>query len=183
MVSFPRLCRGNIIKQAKSLHRNPNLGIIMKWNVYFRMSIVPEILYMENISRVFFKETSREIYRRVSGSMLRIPTKELLIKNCSGRYRKKSGNLRKHTKRSISWIMEPFGIIISIPARSGVGVVGTAWCCPEKKPVSYTHLVISWFDTSFDLAASIITLFYEYAKKILKYSSVELELGFAILYI
>ena len=41
--------------------------------------------------------------------------------------------------------------------------------------------VISWFDTSFDLAASIITLFYEYAKKILKYSSVELELGFAIL--
>ena len=29
-------------------------------------------------------------------------TKELLIKNCSGRYRKKSGNLRKHTKRSIS---------------------------------------------------------------------------------
>ena len=40
------------------------------------MSIVPEILYLENISRVFFKETSREIYRRVSGSMLRIPTKE-----------------------------------------------------------------------------------------------------------
>lgn len=44
-----------------------------------------------NISRVFFKETSREIYRRVSGSMLRIPTKELLIKNCSGRYRKNPG--------------------------------------------------------------------------------------------
>ena len=30
---------------------------------------------------------------------------------------------------------------------------------------------------------SIITLFYENAKKILKYSSIELELGFAILYI
>ena len=36
--------------------------------------------------------------------------------------------------------MEPFGIIISIPARSGVGVVGTAWCCPEKKQ---GHFIIS----------------------------------------
>ena len=58
-------------------------------------------------------------------------------------------------------------------------------CIPTYRKVRLgtSIYVISWFDTSFDLAASIITLFYEYAKKILKYSSVELELGFAILYI
>ena len=43
--------------------------------------------------------------------------------------------------------------------------------------------VISWFDTSLDLTDSIITLFYENAKKNFEYSSMELELGFAILYI
>jgi len=42
---------------------------------------------------------------------------------------------------------------------------------------------LKYTGSSFDLTASIITLFYEYAKKILKYSSIELELGFAILYI